>query len=158
VPRRIDIDDFLAQRHLAFVGVSTDARQFANAVYRRLRAGGRTLYPVNRSTRVGDEIEGDAAFQSLRDVPDPVGGVVVMVATESAAGVVRDAIERGVPRVWLHRGVGRGSVSVEAVSWCRHNGVVVIDGACPLMFEEPVSALHALHRLLAQRRVLRRTA
>ncbi len=152
MPDRATIEEFLVQPHLAFVGVSRDEKQFANAVYRRLRQGGRVLYPVNASA-AGAPIEGDRSYPALGAVPDPVDGVVVMVPATAAADVVRQAIARGIPRVWLHRGVGRGSVSDEAVGLCRDAGVRVVDGACPLMFEEPVRGVHSIHRFLARRKL-----
>ncbi len=152
MPARKDIEDFLAQRHLAVVGVSRDSRQFANALYRRLRDGGRTLYPVNAAA-AGAPMEGDRSFTSLAGVPDPLDGVLVMVPFTASAEVVRQALARGVRRVWLHRGAGRGAVSEEAVRLCRDAGVPVVDGACPLMFEEPVRGVHRLHRAVAGRRV-----
>ena len=149
---RATIEEFLSQRHLAFVGVSRDTRQFPNAVYRRLRQGGRSMYPVN-APAAGAPIEGDVSYPTLAAVPDPVDGVIVMVPPDAAAEVVRQAIDRGVPRVWLHRGVGKGSVSDEAVRLCREAGVPVVDGACPLMFEEPVRGVHAVHRFFVRRRL-----
>ena len=152
MPERKTIDEFLAQRHVAFVGVSRDTKQFANAVYRQLRRNGRKLYPVNAAAG-GSPIEGDPAFQSLADVPDPVDGVIVMVPADSAADVVRQAVERGITRVWLHRGVGQGAVTAEAVKLCSDNGIAVVDGACPLMFDEPVKGVHRFHRIIAGRRI-----
>jgi predicted CoA-binding protein len=152
MPDRKIIEEFLAQEHVAFVGVSRDTKQFANAVYRRLKEGGRTLYPVNPAAE-GGPLEGDRSYQRLADVPDPVDGVVVMVPASSSAEVVRQAVERGIPRVWLHRGAGKGSVSPEAVQVCRDHGVAVVDGACPLMFDEPVGGVHRLHRLISGRRI-----
>jgi predicted CoA-binding protein len=137
MPDRKTIDDFLAQRYLAVVGVSRDSKQFTNSVYRRLRAGGRTLYPVNASAN-GAVLESERSYIRLADVPDPVDGVLVMAPAGAAAGTVRDAADRGIPRVWLHRGAGRGSVSPGAVEMCRTIGIAVVDGACPLMFEVPV--------------------
>ncbi len=151
MPSRSVIQEFLDQRHVAVVGVSRDTKQFANAVYRHLRAGGRTLYPVNAAAP--DELEGDRAYQRLADVPDPVDGVVVMVPASTAADVVREAIARGVPRVWLHRGAGSGAVSDEAVELCRQHAVAVVDGACPMMFAEPVGAVHRVHRFFLRRKL-----
>ena len=76
-----------------------------------------------------------------------------MVPAQAAADVVIEAIDRGIPRVWLQRGVGKGSVSPEAIEKCQSNGVAVVDGACPLMFEQPVRGVHHVHRLLAGRRI-----
>ena len=143
------IEDFLAQRDLAFVGASRNPKDFGNDVYRALRDAGHVLHPVHWAAT---EIEGDACVASLADLPTPVGGVVVMVAAEDAAAVVADAVAAGIPRVWLHRGVGPGAVSDEAVELCRANGVAVVDGACPLMFLAPVKGVHRLHRAFARHR------
>lgn len=152
MPTRQSIDSFLAQKHIALVGASRDPKQFANSVYRRLRDGGRTVYPVNFHDDAVT-IEGDPCFHSLADVPDPVDGVLVMVPAENAADVVRAAVARGIPRVWLHRGAGRGAVSAEAVALCRDNGIDVVDGACPLMFDDPVRGIHRVHRAFAGRHI-----
>ncbi|HVA73288.1 MAG TPA: CoA-binding protein [Acidimicrobiales bacterium] len=152
MPDRATIEEFLTQRHVAFVGVSRDTKQFSNAVYRKLRESGITLYPVNPSAG-GVPLEGDVSYSTLADVPDPVDGAFVMVPSSAAAAVVRDAIDRGIRRVWLHRGAGQGSVSDEAVEICRANGARVVDGACPLMFLEPVRGIHRVHRLISGRRI-----
>ena len=152
MPERKLIEEFLAQDHLAVVGVSRDSKQFANAVYRRLRAGGRQLYPVNPAAG-GAPLEGDPSYARLADVPDPVDGVLVMVPADLAAQVVREAADRGIPRVWLHRGGGQGAVSPVAVQVGRERGLDVVDGACPLMFEKPVRGVHWVHRVLAGRRI-----
>lgn len=150
MPSRSEIDEFLSHTNLAFVGASRNPKEFSNAVYRHLRDGGRTMYPVHPEAAA---IEGDAAFARLADVPDPVDGVIVMVKPDAATRVVEDAIARGVSRIWLHRGVGQGSVSAEAVDACRRAGVVVIDGACPMMFAAPVGFVHRVHRFVAGRKI-----
>jgi predicted CoA-binding protein len=155
MPTREAVDDFLAQKHLAFVGVSRDPKQFANAVYRELRDHGRTLYPVN-ALAAGDPLEGDRSYPSLAEVPDPVDGVVVMVPAEQAERVVRAAVARGIPRVWLYHGIGPGSDSDEAVEACRAAGVSVVDGACPFMFDGPVHGMHHVHQVLSAHRILSR--
>ena len=151
MPSTTLIEDFLAQDHIAFVGVSRNPKEFANAVYRSMRDAGRTLYPVNTDAG-GVPIEGDPSYRSLADVPDPVDGVVVMVPADRAVEVVRDAVARGVPRVWLHRGLGRGAVSEDAVELCRVHGIAVVDGACPLRFDGDVGGAHRLHRFFIRGR------
>lgn len=150
MPSRAAIDDFLAQDHLAFVGASRDPKEFANSVYRKLRDGGRTMYPVHREAT---EVEGDRAFAHLADVPDPVDGVVIMAPAGAEVDLTREALDRGIPRVWLHRGAGQGPVPAEAVALCEAAAVEVVDGACPLMFEGHVVGVHRLHRYLVRRRI-----
>lgn len=151
MPTRAAIDEFLAQTHIAFVGVSRDSKQFANAVYRQLRGGGRTLIPVNHSEGPGT-IEGDAVYRRLADLPDPIDGVFVMVPHDAEAGVVDEAIARNIPRIWIHRATGRDPVSDEIRTKCAENGIQLVAGACPLMFLEPVRGVHRLHRVIARGR------
>lgn len=152
MPRRQDIEDFLEQRHVAVVGVSRNTKDFANVVYRHLRDGGRTMYPVNELA--DGPIEGDTAYGSLAEVPDPVDGVIVMVPAKRAADVVQSALDRGIPRVWLHKGAGPGAVSGDAVALCRDAGVPVVDGACPLMWDD-AHGIHHLHKVVSGRRITR---
>ncbi len=137
------ISDFLAQPRLAFAGASRDSTQFANSVYRELRSHGHTMLPVHPSAA---SVEGDAAVASASDVALRVDGIVVMLPPAAALRVVREAVDAGVPRVWLHKGVGTSAVSAEAVQYCRDHAVEVVDGACPLMFLEPVARVHRFHR------------
>jgi predicted CoA-binding protein len=146
--RRADIDEFLAQDHLALVGVSRDPRQFANGVFRALRDHGTTVYPVNPAA---DVVEGVPCYRRVQDVPDPLGGVLLMVNPETALEVVDDCVERGVTRVWFHKGAGPGAYSEGAATTCRAQGMTVIDDACPLMFLEPVGLIHRVHRWTRRR-------
>jgi uncharacterized protein len=142
------VTDFLAQPRLAFAGASRDSKQFANTVYRELRSHGHTMLPVHPSAAA---IEGDTCVTSPRALPRPVDGIVVMLSPAGSLPVVQAAVEAGIPRVWLHRGLGSPAVSAEAVQFCRDRGVAVVDGACPLMFLEPVGWFHRVHRGLSRR-------
>jgi predicted CoA-binding protein len=124
-------EEFLAQPRIAVAGVSRDERQPANLIYRRLRATGHEVFAVNPAA---DAVEGDPCFASVADLPAPVDGVVVVTPAEASAGVVEDCAAAGVPRVWLHKGVGPGSTSPEAVALCEQHGIAVIPGGCPNMF------------------------
>ena len=61
--------------------------------------------------------------------------------------------ERGIPMVWIHRGMGQPPVPAEAVDFCRNHDIDVVDGACPLMFDEPVHGFHRVHRFCAGHRI-----
>ena len=93
------VNDFLAQKHIAFVGASRESKQFANSVYRRLRSSGRVLYPVNRSEQTAT-IEGDVAVEipmgllAARHEHDQTAGQVAREATGLAA-VANDDVEHG---------------------------------------------------------------
>jgi predicted CoA-binding protein len=147
MPDRATIDRFLALDRVAVVGASRDSRQFANSIYRTLRDGTRTVVPIHP---LADSIEGDAASPSLAEARS-VQGVVIMLPKASVASVVDEAIALGIRHIWLHAGIGSSSVTDDAVERCREAGVEVVDGACPLMFIEPVRGIHRVHRALSRR-------
>jgi predicted CoA-binding protein len=139
-----EVDDFLSQHCIAAVGASDDPKKFGGTIYRALKAHGHNVVPVNRSTST---VDGDVCYPSLAVVPGDLDGVLVMVHRDDAAQVVRECIDRGIPRIWLFKGLGGASaVSDEAVDLCHENNVTVIAGACPMMFLEPVAAFHKVHR------------
>jgi predicted CoA-binding protein len=137
------VQAFLATR-IAVVGASDDKSSFGGTVYRELRDHGCEVVPVHPSA---ETVAGDPCYPTLAAVPGTVGGALVMVNRARAPEVVQACAERGVERVWLFKGIGGpGAVSDEAVRLCRDNGMEVIEGACPLMFLEPVGMLHRIHR------------
>lgn len=145
----IDMNDaqaFLSLHRLAIVGASDDKNNFARTIYTALRDHGHDVVAVHpRATQVA----GDPCYPDLAGVPGDVDGVVVMVHRDAAARVVRAAIERGVRHVWLFKGIGgAGSVSDDVIALCREHDIAVVEGACPLMFLEPVGFVHRFHRTM----------
>lgn len=53
---------------------------------------------------------------------------------------MRECIALGVPQVWMHRSIGPGSVSREAAELGRAQGIEVIAGGYPLMFDPSPTA------------------
>lgn len=141
--------EFLAARRIAVAGVSRDRTQAANLIYRRLRDTGHEVVAINPST---DRVEGDPCWPDLRAVPGRVDGVVISTPPAAAAGVVRACVELGIPRVWMHRAFGVGSVSEEAVALCRSHGIAVIAGGCPMMYCGKVDLGHRCMRWVLQLR------
>ena len=74
IPRAV-IDDFLAQRSLALVGVSASGRGFGHVVLKELGAKGYTLHLVHPRAA---EIAGRPCARSLAEVASQVGGVVLV--------------------------------------------------------------------------------
>ncbi len=140
------VHDFFACERFAVAGVSRDGKQPANAIYRKLRASGRRVAATNPRT---EHAEGDPCCPSLRAIPGGVDAVVVATPAAAALDVVRECADLGVRHVWLHRGMGTGSVSAEAVAFCREHGITVIPGACPMMYLAPVDVAHrCMHTVL----------
>ncbi len=124
--------DFLACRRIAVTGVSREPKEHGgNIVYKRLRDRGYEVFAVNPNA---DTLEGDTAYPDLRSIPGGVEAVVIATRPDRAEATVREAADLGVPRVWMHRSFGGGSVSPAATAMGRERGMTVIDGGCPLMF------------------------
>jgi predicted CoA-binding protein len=139
---------FLHGRRLAVAGVSRQAGQAANAVFRKLKSAGYEVFPINPNA---SEVEGTVCYGDVGAVPGPLDGVVIVTAPDVSAQIVRQCGEHGVHRVWLHRSFGNGSVSEEAVRECHARGIDCITGGCPLMFCEPVDVGHRCMRWWLQR-------
>jgi hypothetical protein len=134
-----DVAEFLRGRRLAVAGVSRQPGQAANAVFRKLRAAGYEVFPVNPNAA---EAEGVRCYPDLGAIPGTLDGLVIATHPRAAAGLVRQCAEHGVGRVWLHRSFGEGSVSEEAVQAAAAAGIRCIVGGCPLMYCEPIDLGH----------------
>jgi predicted CoA-binding protein len=143
------ITSFLSGRRFAVAGVSRQRRQAANAIFRKLKASGYEVVPVNPAA---GEVEGTRCFPDLASVPGTLDGVVVATPPTAASGIVRQAADRGVRFVWFHRSFGEGSVSADAVAECRARGMTAIVGGCPLMFCAPADVAHRCMRWWLLRR------
>jgi predicted CoA-binding protein len=126
--------DFLNQQRIAVAGVSRhpEGGHSANGIYTRLKDRGYEVFAVNPSA---DEVEGDRCYHSLADIDGGVDAVLVSTPADAAEGVVRECVDLGITRVWLHRALGPGSMSASAVEYGRSHGIDVIPGGCPLMFD-----------------------
>jgi len=133
------VDDFLAQRSLAVVGVSRSGKKFGNMAYRELKGKGYQLFPIHPEAEV---LEGDKCYACLSDLPGRSGGVLIIVPPTQTEQVVRDAAAAKIPRVWMQQ----GAESEEAIRFCEEHGISVVAGECILMFAEPLRFYHKPHR------------
>ena len=139
--------EFLAKKRVAVTGVSrTPKTHGSNNAYRRLRERGYDVFAVNPNA---DEVEGDRSYHDLRSIPDGVDGVVITTRPEHADATMRECVDLGIRRVWMHRAFGRGSVSAEATDYGRQHGISVIDGGCPCMFEPTADPGHKAMRVFS---------
>lgn len=137
------VSDFLSHSRVAVAGVSRGSDIPANYIYRKFRDNGYEVFAVNPKAQ---EVEGDPCYPNLTSVPEQLDGVVVATPPSAAEGLVRECLDLGIPRIWMHRSFGTGSVSEEAVQLCRQGGIAVIPGSCPMMYLEPVDVGHKCFR------------
>jgi uncharacterized protein len=135
---------FLHGKRFAVAGVSRSPKQTANAIFRKLRASGFEVVPVNPNAT---ELEGVACYPDLASIPGSLDGLMVAAHPDVAEDLVRQAHARGIRQVWFHRSFGPGSVSERAVQLCRELGIEPIVGGCPFMYCQPVDVPHRCFRL-----------
>jgi hypothetical protein len=143
------VNDFLAQRRLALVGLSHHEQDFSRTLFQALRDHGYDMVPVNPAMQ---EVAGVRCYARVQDIMPKVDGALVMTPAAQAEQVVRDCIEAGISRVWLHRGTGPGAVSPQAIELCLQSGIKLVAGQCPFMFLPEPAWFHRAHRYLKKLR------
>lgn len=135
--------EFLSQQRFAIAGVSRMGNSPANLIYRKLKEAGRQVFATNPKAEM---VEGDPCYPSLLELPEPVEAVVIATHPEKSIEVARQCKEVGIHYVWFHRSIDGGSVSDEALAFCRDYGAFVIPGSCPMMHLAPVDFGHRCMR------------
>ena len=143
------IRDFLAQKRIAVAGVSRSGQSAANAIYKKLRSAGYTVFAVNPGA---DSVEGDTCYPDLKSIPGGIDAVMAATHPKATEAIVHECADLGIRRVWMHQSfkVLGTSISEDAVRFCRDRGISVIPGACPMMFYGPVDVAHWCARWLLQ--------
>ena len=136
---RKSIDDFLSQQKLAVVGVSRDAKQFANLAYRLLKDRRYQVYPVNPNA---GRLENDRCYPNIQSLPQHVDAALVVLPPEKTMKVISEIADAGIKHVWFQQ----GTESTETIRFCQDRNINVISGECIIMYLEPLAIPHRLHR------------
>ncbi len=140
------IDDFLAQKRIAIVGVTRNEKGWGRTLYDAFKKRGYDTYAINPARA----IPGLQCYARLRDLPMQVDAVLLAVPPNVTDQVVKEAAELGIRRVWMHRGAGQGAVSQSAIDFCKDRNIAVIYGVCPMMYLQGSGIGHRLHREFAR--------
>lgn len=144
--------DFLAQRTIAVIGISSKPQALANTLYKVLRTPQRNVIAVHPRL---PSFEGDPCYPTLQSIPQKIDGVFIAAKPENAERAVDECIALNIQRVWMHNSFGlqytshpssTSSVSVNALQKCREHAISVIPGACPMMFLDKRDPFHSCLR------------
>ena len=136
------VQDFLAQKKIAVVGVSDKRDTGCNLSYKKLKENGYQVFPVNpRITKYEDEV----CYPDLKSIPEKVDAVFILASPKVTEHIVQQCVDLGIKHVWMHCMMGTKpglaasmtSVSQPAVEMCKTNGITVIPGTCPNQFLQP---------------------
>ena len=146
------VQDFLAQKKIAVVGVSDKRETGCNLGYRKFKEAGYNVYAVNPHLTT---FEGAPCYPDLKSIPEKPEAVFILANPKVTDQIVQQCVDLGIQHVWMHCLMGTKpglaasmtSVSPDAVRLCRENGIAVIPGTCPNQFLNPDFG-HALMRVM----------
>ncbi len=98
---------------VAVIGASRDRRKFGNKALRAFREQGHTVVPIHPTAT---EVEGERAFASVLDYPDPIDEVTIYVPGEVGLPVMEEIAKKGIPVVWLNPGADEPHVIARALA------------------------------------------
>ena len=133
------VDEFLAQKTLAVVGVSRRKDKFGNVIYRELKTRGYQVMAVNPNA---DMVEGDRCYAGLGALPEKPQGIVLVIPPADGLKVLEDAAAAGIKYVWVQPGADSSVIEKR----CQDLGFAAVVGECLLMFLSPVTSIHRIHR------------
>ena len=144
------VQDFLAQKRIAVVGVSNRRDTGCNLTYQKFKQAGYQVSAINPRLTAYD---GDPCYPDLKSIPQRPDAVFILASPGVTDQLVQQCVDLGIKHVWMHcmmgtkpgLAAGMSSVSPAAVQMCREHGIAVIPGSCPNQFIKPDFG-HALMR------------
>lgn len=108
---------------IAVVGLSTEKTKASNMVASYLQDEGYRIIPIHPKA---DEILGEKAYKSLRDVPEPIDIVDIFRPAVEVAGITEQAIAVGAKAIWQQLRI----IDLEAADRALAAGLIVIVDRC----------------------------
>lgn len=118
------IDQMLALKTWAIVGLSNNPDRAAFGVSKLLLEKGHTVIPVHPKAEI---VHGQKGYAKLSEIPVPVDVVDIFVNSDLAGAVVNEAIKIGAKGVWLQLDV----IDEAAVTRAKDAGLLAIMNRCP---------------------------
>lgn len=136
------VEDFLAQKKIAVVGVSDKRETGCNLAYQKFKENGYQVVPINPRL---SSYDGVTCYPDLKSIPGKPDAVFILASPKVTDQIVQQCADLGIKHVWMHcmmgtkpgLAAGMTSVSQEAVEICKANGIAVIPGSCPNQFLKP---------------------
>ncbi len=133
------IEKFFTSDSFGVAGVSNSGKKFGSTVYKYFKERDFTVYPINNKY---EEYDGKKCYRSVKDLPEEVKSLVIVVSPDSTESIIKECIGTNVKNIWMQQ----GSKSENAIELAEQNNLTVIYDECVLMFLEPVKSIHAFHR------------
>lgn len=135
------IDQFVASKRIAVVGMSRSGKKFGNMAAKELRAKGYEIFAVHPEAA---EIDGFACSPNLQSLSGKVDGVWISVPPQKVSPVLKEAAEIGLKNIWLQQ----GAWSAEVQQTIDQLNLPVVSKKCIMMYAPPVKSVHKFHRTI----------
>jgi len=114
---------------IAVVGLDSRTDRTAYRIASYLKEHGYRVIPVHRGNFPADEVLGEKAYASLKDVPEKIDLVDVFVRPDQTTPVIEDAVAVGAKGVWLQVGI----TNPEALAKAASAGLVTAQDRCTMV-------------------------
>jgi hypothetical protein len=118
------IDQILAMKTWAVVGLSNNEGRAAYGVAALLQRRGHRIIPVHPKA---ETVHGEQGYASLSDIPFPIDVVDVFVNSNLAGAVIDEAISIGAKAVWLQLDV----IDRDGLERAKKSGLLAVMDHCP---------------------------
>lgn len=119
-----DVDQLLAKKVWAIVGLSNNAERAAYGVAKLLKEKGHTIIPVHPSA---ETVHGEKGYASLEEIPVPVDVVDFFLNAKAAVPMMDKALAMGIKGVWFQLDV----IDEEAFERAKAQGATMVMDRCP---------------------------
>lgn len=104
-------EEMLNMKKWAVVGATINKEKFGYKIWKILKDRGYQVYGVNPNY---EEIQGDKLYPSLKDLPEKVDVVDLVVPPKISAQVIEKAKELGIEYIWFQPGTYNDEVIEKA--------------------------------------------
>lgn len=135
-----DMERMVSARTFAVVGASTNPGKYGNKVFLSLRRHGKVVHAVNPAAAArGEQLEGEAFYASVADLPEVPEVVVAVVPPPVTEKIVDELAAVGVKNLWMQP----GAESAKAVEKAHAAGITTVHGGpCIMVLMHVASAQH----------------
>ncbi|GCD08610.1 CoA-binding protein [Clostridium tagluense] len=120
---KIKSDEMVKMKKWALIGASPDESKFGYKILMLLKKKGYTVYGINPKY---DEINGTKIYHSLKDLPEAVDAVSVIVNPNVALRALDEIIDFGIDNVWFQP----GSYNQEVLDKAKNNELNIVFHEC----------------------------
>ncbi|SHK37374.1 CoA-binding protein [Tepidibacter formicigenes] len=113
----------LEKKKWVVVGVTEDKTRYGYKIFKKLKETGYTVYGINPKY---SEIDGDKIYSSIKEIPEKVECVNMLVNPKISLKILEDIVDEGIKYVWFQP----GSFNEETIDKAEELGLNIVFYDC----------------------------